>query len=157
MRILAIDSGNVSGVAWWHDHAISSLEVTGGLWGLVAYCEDEMRLLLTHQRPELIVVEDFIINSKTHTKTREPAAYEGVGYVKSLAQRYDTPCLTVGAGEHKSLSGVNGPQKRNKIRRLGWHTESDDLHADDACSLVLLALKRYDWKTAEALLKEIAQ
>lgn len=149
--VLAIDPGNVSGVALWDsllEYPLSK-EIPEGLAGLVAFLETVRPRTL-----DLLVVEDFIIRPDTYRKTREPAAYEGLGYVKGWAMAHGIKFLVVGAGEHKSF---NGKGKSSKVRRLGWvGGPTKDGHAEDACSLLLHGM-RVGWpETARAMLKEIA-
>lgn len=158
MRVLSIDPGNVTGYAYY-DTAIPGPPVVGeiddGLYGLVDWWS--YNVFSDYDiAPTQVIVEDFIIDAKTHQKTREPAAYEGVGWVKGECRRIDLPCTVIGAGEHTPFSDYKR-RRTSKIVRLGWSVPSKDMHADAASSLLLMGLYRHDYIHAAELLKGIVQ
>lgn len=156
MRCLAIDPGNVTGVAlydttWPVDRPPTVSEVEGGLYGFVDWEAD-----LWMQFSDRIFIEDFIIRPDTHRKTREPAAYELLGWVKGAAHVLGVPCDVIGPAEHTPFSDYK-KKKTSKIVRLGWSAPSKDMHADSASSILLMGLKRTAPEVAHRLLKEIVQ
>lgn len=156
MNIIAVDPGNTTGLALWYGGPKPYVhEIPGGFPELVRVIDD---LVLNDPNPwDLIVVEDWIIDDKTHTKTRQPAAMYGTGYVKGVALSHGIPELTIGASGHKPRSGVK------KLRRdglsqpilLGWAKRTSDRHGEDACSLLLEGLRRTDRPTYDAILATI--
>lgn len=151
--ILAIDPGNVTGVAIRaNDGTVATGEYPHGLDGIVDFLVEYKATLPS--LPDLIVVEDFIIRHDTHKKTREPAAYEGVGFIKGWARMHGIPVQLVGPAEHKSF---NGKGRRSKVQQLGWAEKTKDGHAEDAASLLLLGLVRNYRPIAADLLRDIAE
>ncbi len=152
--ILAIDPGNVTGIAWFDpsewEKPPRTEEIPGGLIGFVDWWETKVWSRDLNQ----VFVEDFIIRPDTHRKTREPAAYEIIGYVKGKCHVRDTFCMMIGPSEHTPFSGYK-KQRTSKIKRLGWSAPSKDMHADAAASILLLGLTRMHPKIAHHLLKEI--
>lgn len=152
MKILAIDPGNVTGVSFYTEEgAPSTNEIPGGLFGFVDWWHQEG----WWEHTDMVAVEDFIIKADTHKKTREPAAYELVGWVKGKCHEENIPLDVIGPGEHTGFSAYK-VKKRSKLVRLGWSNPSKDHHADSASSLLLLAITRHDPVTANALLGGIA-
>lgn len=156
MDILAIDPGNVTGVAWWHhsDFKVRA-EIERGLYGFVDWWRSNVGGL-GWPEPDLVLIEDFIIRADTHRKTREPAAYELLGWVKGKCHEAGIPIDVIGPSEHSGFSAYK-TKKTSKLVRLGWHIPSKDMHYDSAASILLTGMKRHDRLTATALLKEIAQ
>lgn len=153
--ILAIDPGNVTGIAWYDPSEPQCppqcWEVEGGLYGMVDRFPANNSL---RWDCEQIVMEDFIIRPDTHTKTREPAVYETLGYMKGWAWSREIPCMMIGPSEHTPFSEYKKKSK-SKIVRLGWSQPSKDMHADSAMSVLLLGLTRLYPTIARDLLKEI--
>lgn len=157
MRILSIDPGNVTGVAWYdtddYTTAPRVAEVPDGLSGFVEWYDD---LDSPWWKWDLVLVEDFIIRPDTHKKTREPAAYELLGYIKGTCYMNGVPCQPIGPAEHTSFTEYK-KKRKSKVVRLGWGGEwTKDLHSHSACSILIIGLKRNDPETAARLLKEIA-
>lgn len=154
--ILAIDPGNVTGVSRFDTYTLQPPhveEVPGGLYGFVEWWEWSA---WRHSYPEQVFIEDFIIRPDTHRKTREPAVYETLGWVKGKCHELSIPCMPIGPAEHTPFSGYK-KKSTSKIRRLGWSAPSKDMHADSASSVLLLGLTRTHKEIATQLLKEIAQ
>lgn len=149
--ILAIDPGNVTGIAWMGDNGqVTSFELDDGLAGVVWWWNHSKY----HQDLTQVYVEDFIIRPDTHRKTREPAAYEIIGYIKGKCIEHDIPCMMIGPSEHTPFSGYK-KQRTSKIKRLGWSAPSKDMHADAAASILLLGLMRTHRHLVADDLKEI--
>ena len=151
-RYIAIDPGNVTGVAVYDEGMPrpDTYEVKGGLWGFVKWA-----MVTPLFDFDMVFVEDFIIRPDTHKKTREPAAYELLGWIKGTCYEYQVPCYPIGPAEHTPFSDYKRKRK-SKIVRLGWSAPSKDMHADSASSILLLGLVRHNSHHARELLKEIA-
>ena len=63
--------------------------------------------------------------------------------------------ILIGAGEHKSFSGVNGKQADNKVLQLGLALNTKDGHAMDAASLGLQLLRRREPEGFDLLMGEL--
>lgn len=154
--ILAVDPGNVTGIAVFDEKypAIppTTAEAPGGLPGFVEWWWDRVEWWDLDQ----VFVEDFIIRSDTHKKTREPDAYLILGYVLGKCYEYDIPCLRIGPAEHTPFTNYKTKSK-SKIVRLGWSSPSKDMHADSAQSVLLVGLMKTHADTARALLGTIAE
>jgi hypothetical protein len=159
-KILSIDPGNVTGIAWfdtrWPDKNPTVEEIPGGLFGFIDWwqCNVWKSPDAWHKRPSRVFVEDFIIRPDTHKKTREPAAYELLGWIKGRCYEHAIPCSPIGPAEHTPFSEYK-LKKKSKIVRLGWSAPSKDMHADSAMSILLLGLKRDHYEVAAELLKGI--
>lgn len=154
MIILSIDPGNVTGIAWYNtvhaDERPEVGEIDGGLFGFIDWWVENV----APQGIDQLFVEDFIIRPDTHKKTREPAAYELLGWIKGECHRLGTPCEPIGPAEHTPFSDYK-LKRKSKIVRLGWSARSKDMHADSAQSILLLGLKRTNYEVFENLMKEI--
>ena len=149
MNIIAIDPGKVTGIAVWHGSGKpDTYEVEGGIHGFVDWWNDRAAPL-----PDLIAIEDWMVRPNTHKLTPEPDAYLIIGGMQMWARTQRVHFHKIGPGEHKTF---NGKGKAMKTRRLGWGVRSKDNHHEDACSVLLTALTRYDRVTATALLNDIA-
>ena len=156
--ILAVDPGNVTGIAWYdtsHPEDKPEVEeIEGGLRGFVDWWDRNARYLNEDDSTFEVCIEDFIIRPDTHKKTREPAAYETLGYVKGTCFAAGSTCYVYGPSEHTPFSAYK-IRKASKLVRLGWSTPSKDMHADSATSVLLLHLVRRHPAVARKLLKEI--
>lgn len=156
-KILAIDPGNVTGVASFDTRfprmAPRTLEIPDGLRGFVNWYMVEDDYDMAFQVNE-IAMEDFIIRPDTHKKTREPAVYEIIGWMKGFAYQNGVPYYMYGPSEHTPFSDYK-KRKLSKIVRLGWSVPSKDMHADSATSVLLMHLVRYHTKVMYPLLEEI--
>ena len=157
MIYLSVDPGNVTGVAHWNsnnpDVRPSTLEIPGGLYGLVDWWITEGQDWW--QGVGQFFVEDFIIRPNTHKLTRQPAAYEALGWVKGWCHGNGHPCGVIGPSEHTPYSSYK-VKRDSKIVRLGWSTWTPDLHEDAACSVLLMGLKRTNLGALAPLLERIA-
>ena len=163
MNILAIDPGNVTGVAFYNTGRVTRRappqveEIPGGLYGFVEWWVDDQAdgWPALYGPYDLILVEDFIIKVDTAKKTREPAAYELLGWIKGMTYVEQIKLDVIGPGQHTEFSGYK-KKKTSKLVRLGWSNPSKDMHADSASSILLTGLKRHAKPIANQLLKEIA-
>ena len=155
MRYLAIDPGNVTGVAYYNSRTPKvpplTYEIGDGLKGFVQWWDNSAEPEFAQQA----FVEDFIVRPDTHKKTRQPAAYEILGYVKGKCLEEDLPCMVIGPSEHTPFSEYK-KRKKSKIVRLGWSVPSKDMHADSASSILLLGLVRTNFAAISPLLLEIS-
>jgi len=155
MRYLAIDPGLVTGIACYdtnYEHAPYTQEVEGGIIGFVDWW---FSYIETNRSPiwaDHVVIEDWRVRANTHKLTPQPDPYLIIGFVQGLCHRYDTPLLKVGPSEHKKF---NGKGKQSKVRRLGWGDSTVDGHDEDACSLLLHALRQQDRTRFAQLMKGI--
>jgi hypothetical protein len=155
-EILSIDPGNATGVALYtfapnYPEFISqftSREVRGGLESFVR----EVHL----PNYDAVFIEDFIVNPLTHTKTRQPAAYEILGYVKGVCLQMGTPVYWYSPAEHTKHS-LYKEKEGNKVKALGWSFSSKDDHADSAASIMLLGLKRNYYEHYRELLRSVRE
>lgn len=149
---IAIDPGLVTGVAVFNHSTgdVESFEIPGGLSGFV----DFWYFSLFNWCPVRVIIEDWIVRPNTHKMTPQPDPYLIIGYVQGWCHLENVDFMKIGPSEHKSF---NGKGKQSKVRRIGWVlSTTKDGHAEDACSLLLTGLLRYDRDLIAPLLKEIA-
>ena len=162
-KYLAIDPGNVTGAVFIDTDSDPDnpfrfkIEIPGGLYGAVDWWQGMVgnHVMWVWGRPDYVFVEDFIVNESTHKKTREPAAYEALGWVKGKCHEAGLPCMVIGAGEHKTFSAFD-TKSESKIVRLGWSEWTKDNHIDAAISLLVHGLKRVDPGFINPYLERIA-
>jgi len=115
MKIMAVDPGNVTGVSVYDTlspEPPATYEIPRGLYGFVDYWPT---LAAMHGEIHLVAVEDYIIRPDTHRKTREPDAYELLGWVKGKCHELKISCMPIGPGEHTPFSDY----KRKQGDRVG--------------------------------------
>lgn len=136
--VIAIDPGLVSGVAVLadpHGEAIfSSFETEGGRFGMAQSYEAVTSIF----RPELLVVEDFIISNATARKSAQPDPYRLVGWLEIEAHRHGIPFKL------QTASTAKGFATNEKLRHLGWYRSSKGGHANDAARHLLTATRDFD-------------
>lgn len=166
-RYLTMDPGLVSGIAFINVEndgsvAFSTSEIPGGPRGLIDWLDDQV--VLDPQghwdlNVRAVAIEDFVVRQNTGRMTGEDIRYamEGSfmakGYVRALEVPWEKIHL-IGASEHKTFSGVNGPVKGNVVRALDLAPKTKDGHAMDAASLGLQLLRREEPEAFDHLLKD---
>jgi len=143
--VIAIDPGLVTGFAVLadpHGEAIfSSFEQEGGRFGAAAAYGNVVSIF----RPELLVVEDFIISNATARKTAQPDPYRAIGWLETNAHltgvpfKLQTPSLAKGFGTNE------------KLKALGWYKVSKGGHANDAARHLLVATREFEPIAAKLL------
>lgn len=140
MKILAIDPGGTTGLAWYNFHGYDFYDTRPGTamprgFGPAAV---QIDMLIAQFDPDLIVVEKFTINASTIQKSREGSnlAIELVGVTRFLAKQSGKPL------EEQSPADAKNFVTDEKLRRIGWYVAGPD-HARDALRHVLLASVRH--------------
>ncbi len=124
-------------------HRIETFEVSGGPLGAANWW-------YTHLEAGLytaVMVEDFIVRQTTGRMTQEDIRYamQGAFMLQGIAYAMGVPyekIHLIGASEHKTFSGVNGPKAGNKVLQLELAPKTKDGHAMDAASLGLQLLRK---------------
>lgn len=157
MKVMAIDPGKSTGIAvLGKDHDLPySREVPGGIRGFVDWYHNEM--VLETGLPTHLAIENWRVRPDTYKKTQQPDAYLILGWVIGECLRYHVPLTIFEPSDHKKFSKVNGPKAQNKIVRLGWGHRTTDDHEDDACSVLLKSLEKYDHHRLERILRSIGE
>lgn len=137
MRILSIDPGGTTGIAWC-DFVPGKLNTPGtSMPQGFGQASEFFSMYIEEFRPELIVIEKFTINARTIKSSREGSnlAIELTGVAKFLAKRSN---ITV---EEQSPADAKNFASDDKLRRIGWYQPGPD-HARDAMRHLLLAAVR---------------
>lgn len=129
MRILAVDPGNVTGLAFldtqlgepsaWEDAALES----------VAWIEHHLDTL------DVVVCESFIPRPGAYSW--QPEALYTIGAIRYLCSRESVEFVLQSPADAKKFSS------NEKLKRVGWYTPTRGGHANDAQRhLLLIAVKR---------------
>lgn len=139
MILVAVDPGNVTGVAaWWDPEVYDSTERGSS----IDFAEVErstlvtsvIRRMLDGQRPNKIGIERFHEDPR---KTRQPAAREVIGAVSALAEEYGIRCVFQTPGAAKKIASTT------VLKRVGWWHPTPDGHQNMAIRHIILLMATY--------------
>jgi hypothetical protein len=124
-HILAIDPGLCSGWAILHPLGFLSGEIDGGYIPLVDETNEKLDMF------DLVVVEEYVVDSGTSKKTRSYEAFYAIGTLQWLCHVNNIP-FVISPRTAKSFD-KNG----DKLKRLGWWRPGHGGHANDAARHLL--------------------
>ncbi len=133
MRIIAIDPGDMSGVAEIRKCSlVGAGEVAGGSVGVLDFVWNASEDL--HNEPiDLIVCEAYIVTASTIQKSRQYSPLESIGGLRWMASRWNIPFKLQTPAQAKKFS------TNDKLKTLGWYYATPGGHANDALRHLLLA------------------
>lgn len=135
-RILAIDPGKMSGVAFWG--GFEALQVPEPKsWEIpamesVQHCD----YLMSKFTEVLVVCESFI--PRPGAGTWQPDALEVIGALRYLSFKYHYDFELQSPADAKRFS------TDAKLKKLGWYTSTPDGHANDSLRHLLLGAVRHN-------------
>lgn len=154
--LLAVDPGNVSGVAVLRLDDLDDAPLTYELDKQQTYSFiHSLRYGTMQDRSERMemVAERFVISQRTIRSERQDDALNILGYLDSLHHLYGIPLHLQSPAQAKKFVSDD------RLRRLGWYRRTKDGHANDAQRHLLTYLAshhRSDPKVAALLMKAVA-
>jgi hypothetical protein len=144
VRVVAIDPGRTTGLAWWRDGEEwwEPVLQEDPLWVAIA----RVHLALSQRKLDQVVCEDFVITTQTAKKSRETSALDGLGTTRYLTTMYDVPLAIYRTAEAKAFASDA------TLRRIGWYVKGQS-HARDASRHLLLYLVRSGVVAPERVLR----
>lgn len=127
--ILAIDPGNVTGVATYHRGRLETSELPKH-----EVYEFLLPFITDRVFPLEVVAERFVISQRTIRSERQGDALDILGFLDGLCYLEMVPLTLQTAAQAKSFA------TDDKLRRLGWYQKTKDGHANDACRHLLVYL-----------------
>lgn len=133
MKVLAVDPGGATGMAYWQDgppEEFSACTVAEPMRVL-----EMVRKYILEEKIDVLVCETFTISAGTAKKSREGSntAIELIGAMRWLAYKGETPFVLQKPGD------ASGFCTDAKLRNLGWWTKGPD-HARSATRHLVLYL-----------------
>ena len=131
--IIAIDPGNVTGIATYKGDTFDSFEldeigkVYSYLWNVKA-------------QADALIIEKFTINPTTHKKSRQEDPLLIIGFVDGLAYLHRIPLTYFTPAKAKSFA------TDDKLKAVGWWRPTPGGHANDSARhlLTFIAQNRKD-------------
>lgn len=126
-RYIGVDPGLVTGIAVYEPGVwFESKELTRG----------QVMIYLRHivREGDVVLIERFIVTMQTIRKTRQNDAQQIIGAVQELCRQRKAFCLVESPAPAKRIA------PDSLLKKLNWHKITKDNHANDAASLVVLAL-----------------
>lgn len=135
--IIAIDPGNVTGVATYEGTTFDSFEIDE-IGKVYSYLWD------VKARADVIIIEKFTINPTTHKKSRQSDPLMIIGFVDGLTYLHRIPLTYFTPAKAKSFA------TDDKLRAVGWWRPTPGGHANDAARHLLTFIaqnKKAAWNT----------
>lgn len=132
MKIVAVDPGNVTGIALYEDGAVEAWEVTS------TEAPDEVAAIDS----DVIVCESF--TPRPGAKSWQPEALYTIGALRYIAQVERAEFVLQTPANAKAFS------TNEKLKALGWYTPTKGGHANDALRHLLLYCASNDLVPPEA-------
>jgi hypothetical protein len=131
IRLVALDPGETTGVAWWEEGWWKPVVAQPPWLTAVRQVHDALaRGVLT-----TVVMEAYVITASTLRKSRVTAPLDVIGAVRYLCELYQVPLEMQTAAEAKSFVS------NDRLRAAGWYEKGLD-HGRDATRHLLLYLVR---------------
>lgn len=127
MKVLAVDPGMKTGIAYYEDGQFDSAQAN-----TYEDAVDMLTSMVWEHKPDVLICEGFDIDRNTHKKdaTAYPQTMDLIGACRLLAYQYDIPFLR--QSRTCKAFGTN-----EKLRTLGWWKKNSEGHDHDAARHVL--------------------
>lgn len=127
--VVAFDPGKVTGWAYIYDGLFQAGQ--DNLWSVINWFEREM---LDKGRRPMVFCEDFIITPQTAKKSRQMDPLDGIGAIKYLCQKYNTPLTMQPPAKAKSFA------TDDKLKVMDWYVPTKGGHRNDAARHLMVGL-----------------
>lgn len=142
VRVVAVDPGKATGIARVN---IVNGQIKVGPWGLEVDDTVVAAQWVRNERPDLIVVENFV--PRGGAKTWQPDALHLIGMLKYIAHIQDCAITLQSPADAKRWSSDA------KLKQVGWWEVSKSDHVRDALRHLLLAVTRHQLVDVTKLLR----